>query len=176
MPEINRNGGDAQPGADNCVIDGHSQSAHSAGLHTPDAGIWTSEALSAPTSRHLRGEAWPREHMHVEYERSGTERAGVQVADDQPSSALRYSLLPFSPPVARRDHSMAMLIVCWLCLAISVDLPRPSPEGARYCVYFDKLAVKREPRSRERRLGRASGSTASDKFGTICHGKMPTFG
>jgi hypothetical protein len=34
--------------------------------------------------------------MHVEYERSGTERAGVQVADDQPSSALRYSLLPFS--------------------------------------------------------------------------------
>lgn len=96
MPEINRNGGDAQPGADNCVIDGHSQSAHSAALHTPDAGIWTSEALSAPTSRHLRGEAWPREHMHVEYERSGTERAGVQVADDQPSSALRYSLLPFS--------------------------------------------------------------------------------
>ena len=26
MPEIFRNGGDAQPGADNCVIDGQSQS------------------------------------------------------------------------------------------------------------------------------------------------------
>jgi hypothetical protein len=34
--------------------------------------------------------------MHVEYERCGTERAGAQVADDQPSSALRYSLPPFS--------------------------------------------------------------------------------
>jgi hypothetical protein len=61
MPEKKRNGGDTQPDADNYVIDGESQSAHSAALHTPDAGIWTSEALSAPTSRHLSGEAWPRE-------------------------------------------------------------------------------------------------------------------
>jgi hypothetical protein len=64
--------------------------------HTPGAGIWTSEALPAPTSRHLRGEAWPREQMHEGYERRGTEHAGVQVADDQPSSALRYSIPPFS--------------------------------------------------------------------------------
>jgi hypothetical protein len=34
--------------------------------------------------------------------------------------------------------------------------------------------VKREPRSRERRLGRASGSTAIDKFGSICSRKMST--
>jgi hypothetical protein len=67
----------------------------SAASHTPGAGIWTSEALSAPSNRHLSGEAWPREHMYVEYERSGTE-CRVQVADDQPSSALRYSLPPFA--------------------------------------------------------------------------------
>jgi hypothetical protein len=63
---------------------------------TPGAGIWTSEALLAPISRHLSGEAWPREHMHVVYRRRGTEHAGVRVADDQPSSALRYSIPPFS--------------------------------------------------------------------------------
>jgi hypothetical protein len=70
------------------VIDGQSQSAHSAALHTPDAGIWTSEALSAPTSRHLSGEAWPREHIHVEYEPSGTERACQSV--QMTSQAVHY--------------------------------------------------------------------------------------
>jgi hypothetical protein len=34
---------------------------------------WTSEALSAPVSRHMSGEAWPREHMQpAEQERSRT--------------------------------------------------------------------------------------------------------
>lgn len=63
-PKKNTNEGDAQPDADNCEID--SQSQHSAASHTPGARIWTSEALSAPSSRHMSGEAWPREHMHVE--------------------------------------------------------------------------------------------------------------
>ena len=44
MPEKNTKEGDAQPDADNCVID--SQSQHSAASHTPGARIWTSEALS----------------------------------------------------------------------------------------------------------------------------------
>jgi hypothetical protein len=69
------------------------------------------KALSAPSSRHLSGEAWPREHMHVEHGRSGTEHAGMQVADDQRSSALRYSLPPFSVIVRKvlRLHDDAAL-------------------------------------------------------------------
>ena len=70
----------ALPDADNCVID--SQSQHSAASHTPGARFWTSEAILAPMCPHMSGEAWPREHMHV------------HIADDQPSSALRYSLPP----------------------------------------------------------------------------------
>ena len=57
----------------------------------------------------------------VEYERSGTERAGVQLADDQKSSALRYFtialfrnclLVGSQPPAACRgpfSYSMTML-------------------------------------------------------------------
>ena len=57
-------------------------------------------------------------------------------------------------------------------------LPRAASaeRASRYSEYFDILAVKRGPRSRERRLGRASGSTASDKFGSICTRKMSTSG
>jgi hypothetical protein len=80
------NEGDAQPEADNCVID--SQSQHSAASHTPGAGIWTSEALPAPSSRHMSGEAWPREHMHVAYERRGTELQGCML--QMTSQAVHY--------------------------------------------------------------------------------------
>jgi len=77
----------------------------------PGAGIWTSEAASAPTSRHLSGEAWPREHMHVEYERSGTEHAGTQAADDQPKQCITlfttalFRKVSSQSPVAHRDHT-----------------------------------------------------------------------
>ncbi len=55
----------------------------------PGAGIWTSEAISAPKGRHLSGEAWPREHLQrVKYEQSGSGHAGVQVADDHAKQCI----------------------------------------------------------------------------------------
>jgi len=128
MPEKkNRIEGDAQPDADNCVIDCQSQSdATYTVRHRTRLALESGlpKHSRRQSCRHLSGEAWPREHMHVEYERSGTENAGVQVADDQPSSALRCPLPPFSviiavgsqSPAAHRDHDVALYENCLLVM------------------------------------------------------------